>query len=110
MIVKDYRETEASPSEECQGVTLRWVIGKNEGAPRFAMRIIEVHPGQATPLHRHWWEHEVYVLSGSGSVQGEQGEHAIREGTVVFVPGEEEHQFRNSGSEVLRFICLVPHT
>ncbi|HSJ53691.1 MAG TPA: cupin domain-containing protein [Anaerolineae bacterium] len=32
----------------------------------------------------------------------------LAHGTSVFVPGGEMHQFRNTGDEVLRFLCLVP--
>jgi mannose-6-phosphate isomerase-like protein (cupin superfamily) len=28
---------------------------------------------------------------------------------VILVPGNEMHQFRNTGPGVLRFICLIPH-
>ena len=110
MVVKDYREVEAQTSSDTQGVSLRWVVAKEDGAPRFAMRVIDVQPGCATPFHKHWWEHEVYVLSGSGVVKGGGEERPIVEGSVVFMPGEEMHQFVNTGSDVLRFICIVPHT
>jgi quercetin dioxygenase-like cupin family protein len=110
MIVKDYREVDAKGSSDTEGVSLRWVVAKEDGAPRFAMRVIEVQPGCATPHHRHWWEHEVFVLSGRGMVKGGDVERPIAEGSVVFMPGEEMHQFVNTGSDVLRFICMVPHT
>jgi quercetin dioxygenase-like cupin family protein len=29
-------------------------------------------------------------------------------GSVVFVPPDEEHQFQNTGPEIVKFICLVP--
>ena len=110
MIVRDWRETEPQSSYETQGVALRWVIGKQEGAPRFAMRVVEVQPGCATAHHQHWWEHEVYVLAGEGTVKGEKGEMPLRAGSVVYVPGDELHQFVNTGQETLQFICVVPHT
>lgn len=110
MIVKDYREVEAKASPEVPGVSLRWVVAKADGAPRFAMRVIEVEPGCATPHHQHWWEHEVFVLSGRGVVKGGNQERPIEAGSVVFVPGEEPHQFVNTGTEPLRFLCMVPHT
>jgi len=110
MIVRDYRDVEAKSSPEAAGVSLRWVVAREDGAPRFAMRVIEVEPGCATPHHQHWWEHEVFVLAGRGVVRGEGEERAIEAGSVVFVPGEERHQFINTGTEPLRFICMVPHT
>ena len=104
--VRDFREVEAEMA--APGVTMRVVIGPQQGAPFFNMRIFEVQPGQATAHHSHWWEHEVLLLAGRGVVQTEQGEVPIGEGSTVFVPGGEMHQFRNAGDEVLRFACLVP--
>jgi len=109
MIVRDYRDVEAQVAEGVEGVTVRWVIGEDDGAPHFAMRVFEVQPGCATPYHRHWWEHEVFVLAGEGVVRGEEGEQPIQEGTVIFIPGDETHQLVNTGQETLRFICLIPH-
>ncbi|MBN1295490.1 cupin domain-containing protein [bacterium] len=90
------------------GVTMRLVIGPEQGAPHFNMRIFDVQPGAATPHHDHWWEHEVYILAGQGVVRDEHGEKPIAPGMAVFVPGGERHQFVNTGAEPLRFMCLVP--
>jgi quercetin dioxygenase-like cupin family protein len=109
MIVRDYREVEANEVEGLNGVTVRWVIAKDDGAPHFAMRVFDVQPGCSTPHHKHWWEHEVFVLGGKGVVRGKESERPIEGGSVVFIAGEELHQFVNTGTEVLRFICLVPH-
>ena len=38
------------------------------------------------------------------------GETSIASGSVILVDGNETHQFRNTGDEVLRFICLIPFT
>jgi quercetin dioxygenase-like cupin family protein len=104
--VQDFREMEPHP--EIEGVTMRVVIGPDEGAPFFNMRVFEVEPGHSTPHHSHWWEHEVFVLSGEGVVKTGAGDIPIRHGSTVFVPGGEMHQFQNGGDGVLRFICLVP--
>ena len=104
--VRDFSDVEAQPAVE--GVTLRVVIGPAEGAPFFNMRVFEVQPGHATPYHSHWWEHEVFILSGQGVAVSEAGERPIGHGSTVFVPGGEMHQFRNAGGDVLRFLCLVP--
>lgn len=104
--VRDFREVEAQ--EAAEGVTMRVPIGPDQGAPFFNMRVFEVEPGHATPHHSHWWEHEVFVLSGQGVVLTEQGEKPVAAGTTVLVPGGDMHRFRNTGGEVLRFLCLVP--
>jgi len=104
--VRDFRDVETR--EEIEGVTMRVPIGPEDGAPFFNMRVFEVQPGYTTPHHSHWWEHEVFVLSGQGLVKTAQGEKPVGHGSTVFVPGGEMHQFRNTGDDALRFICLVP--
>lgn len=91
-----------------EGVTLRWVLARNVDAPNFHMRVIEVQPGAATEKHQHAWEHEVYVLEGLGTVLGPQGTQPILQGSCVYVAPNELHQFANSGSQPLRFICVIP--
>ncbi|HDR06819.1 MAG TPA: cupin domain-containing protein, partial [Candidatus Coatesbacteria bacterium] len=48
-------------------------------------------------------------LEGSGVVEEGEAERPLGPGSVVFVPGGEEHGFRNTGRGPLRFLCLVPH-
>ena len=99
---------EIEAQEMLEGVTMRMMLGPDEGAPHFNMRIFDVQPGAATPHHSHWWEHEVYVLAGEGIVKDENGDKPIRSGMALLVPGNEKHQFVNTGDQVLRFMCLVP--
>ncbi len=94
--------------EGAQGIGIRWLISKEDGAANFAMRMFEVEPGGHTPLHRHPHEHEVFVLEGEGVVTDEGRERPIGPEDVVFVPGDVEHNFRNTGDSTLRFLCLVP--
>ncbi len=90
-------------------VRIRWLVARVDGAPNFAMREFCVAPGGHTPYHAHDWEHEVYVIDGKGVVAGGDGETPLEPGTVVFIPGGEEHNFKNTGDEALRFLCLIPH-
>jgi quercetin dioxygenase-like cupin family protein len=93
----------------CKGVNIRRLITKDIGAERFAMRMFEVEPEGHTPLHSHEWEHEVFVLQGNGLVLGAQGEEKIKHGDVIFMPPFEKHQFKNTGEDSLRFLCLIPY-
>ena len=106
MIVR--RVSEAEVNTEVPGVALRTLIGEEQGAPRFAMRVFEVEPGGSTPFHDHWWEHEVFILSGQGVVRSVEGETPLQAEDAVLVPGGETHCFRNTGSTTLRFICCIP--
>ncbi len=95
--------------EGAVGCTVRWLVDETDGAPNFAMRQFEVAPGGHTPKHHHPYEHEVYVLSGQGEVLQGDTPHPIQAGDVIYVAPDEVHQFRNTGTEPLRFLCLVPH-
>ena len=116
MKVANSEKVPAQPVEEgAQGTTIRWLISKESGAPNFAMRLFEVAPGGYTPNHHHAWEHEVFILSGRGAVYTSKEATAISvqplvPGTAVLVEPQEEHQFRNTGDEPLRMLCLIPHT
>ncbi|MEM3673702.1 MAG: cupin domain-containing protein [Candidatus Bathyarchaeia archaeon] len=111
MKVFHYSKVKAEEAEEegASKVKVRWLITKDLGAPNFAMRLFEVEPGGYSPLHSHAWEHEVFILEGEGIVVSEKGENKIGAGDVVFVPPNEQHQFKNNGKKPLKFLCLVPH-
>jgi mannose-6-phosphate isomerase-like protein (cupin superfamily) len=51
----------------------------------------------------------VFILAGRGKLRGGEGEWEVAPNDAVYVPGDEEHCFTNTGSEVLRFICCIPH-
>ena len=96
--------------EGATGCRVRWLIGEGDKAPNFAMREFEVAPGGHTPRHFHDYEHEVYVLAGNGLVIDDNAERPLTQGDVVFVAPNDVHQFRNTGSETMRFLCLIPNS
>jgi len=96
--------------EGSQGCQVRWLLGENDGTPNFAMRQFEVAPQGYTPRHSHPYEHEVFVLEGEGVVLEGDLPHPLRAGDVVLVKPDEVHQFRNTGKQPLKFLCLVPNS
>lgn len=88
---------------------MRCLIGPDDAAPSFSMRQFEVAPGGHTPKHAHAYEHEVFVLEGNGVVLEGDLEHRIAPGMAVYVPPNQAHQFRNTGTGPLKFLCLIPH-
>ena len=109
MKVFSHRDVKAEDvGEGAFRVRVKWLIDEKVGAENFAMRLFEVEPGGYTPYHKHPWEHEVFVLEGDGVVVGVDGENKITKGSVVFIPPNEKHQFRNVGDKALKFLCLIP--
>jgi quercetin dioxygenase-like cupin family protein len=92
-----------------EGISVRWLIKKEDGAPNFAMRLFELQPKGRSPLQSHNWEHEVYILEGNSKVTREDQEREASAGYVVFIPPNAKHQFTNVGKSTLKFLCIVPH-
>jgi quercetin dioxygenase-like cupin family protein len=95
-------------SEGAEKVKIRWLISERDGASRFVMRLFEVGPGGRTPLHRHGWEHEIFIVSGKGKLMYEGSERPFTEGFFIFVPAGAEHSFVNTGQAPLEFLCMIP--
>jgi quercetin dioxygenase-like cupin family protein len=110
MKVIRYREITPThiDNDKAKAVDGRVIIGKNEGAENFYLRVFEVGPGGYTPKHQHDWEHEIFVHAGHGEVFGDGAWHAVEPGSVVFVPANQEHQIRSAAGETLTFACLIP--
>ncbi len=103
----DEIEAVAVTMEGARDVRMRVVVGEDQGAPNFIMRVFDVAPQGHSPHHTHAFEHEVLVLAGRGTLLEEGTETALAPGDVVFVPPNVLHQFRAS-PEGLRFLCVVP--
>ena len=84
------------------------LVGRQHGAPNFAMRHYVVAPGGHTPHHAHNYEHEVIIIDGEADVTYGTATHRIRSGDVLFIAPNQMHQFRNVGAVPLRFLCMVP--
>ena len=86
----------------------RVLIGPEQGARNFVMRLFTVGAGGCSPYHTHDWEHEVFILSGEGTVKSDSGSTLVSAGDFVYVPPNKEHQFLNAGPDPFEFLCLVP--
>ncbi|MBW1815049.1 MAG: cupin domain-containing protein [Deltaproteobacteria bacterium] len=110
MKIMHYNEQEPVlfDSDPAKGVAGRVVIGKKDGAENFCMRVFELTEGGFSPRHSHEWEHEIFVHSGDGEVYNDGQWSKISKGFTLFIPGNEEHQMRNTGNEPFVFACLIP--
>jgi quercetin dioxygenase-like cupin family protein len=92
-----------------KGAHIRWLISEKDGAPNFATRMFEVEPGGFTPYHKHEWEHENYIVSGTGVLVTEEGEKPFKPGDIIYVPPQFKHSYKNTGEDVLKFLCMIPN-
>ncbi len=95
-------------AEGARGCKIRELITDRDGAPNFAMRQFEIDAGGQTPLHSHAWEHEVFILEGSGHLRTANGDRPFASGDAIYVAPNELHSFVNSSEARIRMICMVP--
>lgn len=95
------------------GKKIYWLIPAEIGAPNFELRYVEIPP-QVPPSRspRHPHEHEVFVVSGKGRLQGVHNgvpyEVELVPGQAIFIPGNEDHQWLNPYAEPFGVICVIP--
>jgi quercetin dioxygenase-like cupin family protein len=88
--------------------TRQILVGSEEDAPHFHMRYFAVQPGGHTSLDQHPHDHGVYVLHGRAQLRLGDEQHELQVGDVVYIPGNEIHQFFTLGEEPFGFLCIVP--
>ncbi len=94
---------------QAPGASMRWLIDDTrDGAPVYALRMVELEPGGASPHHHHGYEHENFVVEGTGKVLMDGVWHPLKQGDVVFVPAETVHQYANTGETPFKFLCGIP--
>jgi len=81
---------------------------ENGGAENFAMRRFTVKPGGEIGLHTHNWEHEIFILEGKGILKNSHKTYEVEKNTVIYIPPNEEHYYKNTGKEDLVFLCMIP--
>jgi quercetin dioxygenase-like cupin family protein len=104
----DKIQKEVLGGEMLQGVTKQTAVGPEQGWEDHSMRFFTVSPGGHTPRHSHPWPHINYIVQGDGTLFHEGETDSITRGSVAYIPAGSEHQFHNSGTEDLVFICIVP--
>ena len=110
MLVRHADEMEGVPvqMEGADRVAMRLMVGRADGAPNFALRHFTVDAGGHTPRHNHDYEHEVYVVEGSGRIEQDGELRDLKPGDVAFVRPNAVHQFVNTGDGPFKFLCVVP--
>lgn len=88
--------------------TRQVLIGHDEQSPHFHLRYFAVQPGGHTALDRHAHDHGVYVVHGRARLLLGDEQYEIGVGDVVYIPGDEVHQFVTEGEEPFGFLCIVP--
>lgn len=95
-------------SPEVKNASMKVMVDPSMGWDSHVMRMMEVGVGGYTPKHSHPWPHINYMVEGEGTLLLNGEEVPVKAGSYAFVPGNELHQFRNTGDKPFKFICIVP--
>jgi len=102
-------EKQAVTAYGSTGTTIQWLISKEQGAPRFAMRLFTLEPGGQIGVHGHPEEHEIFIIQGQCDLIAEDGTKTrVKANDVIYMPPEELHGYEVVGEEILKFICIIP--
>jgi quercetin dioxygenase-like cupin family protein len=93
---------------DVKGVTGKIIIGPQDGKPNYFIRYFRVEPGGNTSLDQHEHDHGVYIIHGRAEVLLGDETVEVEPQDIVYIPGNEIHQFRVIGEEPLGFLCVVP--
>ena len=102
-VIRNFRNVyvpEGSPAR------LMWL---EDNPPTCTMTYSEIYPGSASSHHLHSWEHEVFIIRGSGVLVCDGVEYPVREGDAIYIPGGVDHYTLNNGGQgVMRRIEVNP--
>ena len=108
MPVKDIHDIESVEIADATGVTRKMLLSRSE-TPNFEMRCFTIQPGGEMPRHTNVVEHEQFVISGRARIGIADEEFDVQYGSIILIPANVPHWYRNTGTEVFQFLCLVPN-
>lgn len=91
-----------------EGTSKQVLISDSEG-PNFALRKFTIEPSGFMPNHTNTVEHEQYVINGSARICIDGKEFDVQIGSVVFIPANTPHWYKNTGSNNFEFLCVIPN-
>ena len=84
------------------------LLGPDDGAPNFAIRIFQVAPGKSSNEEEHPWDHGVFIQQGRARVLLGERVDEVKAGDFVWIEPNERHRLDSLGPETLQFLCVVP--
>ena len=109
MIIKKRNEVAFEDVSAYNGVTKQIILGPKDESKEIILRYFCLEPGGNTPYHNHPFPHLVKIEAGCGVAIDKEGkEHPVEKGNYLYVKDDEVHGFKNTGEQVLEFICIVP--
>lgn len=75
------------------------LINLDDNPPTCTMTYSEIPPDGTSTHHIHEWEHEVYIIEGSGTLICDGKEYPVKAGDAMFIPPNVDHYTLNNGGQ-----------
>ncbi|MEM2226901.1 MAG: dimethylsulfonioproprionate lyase family protein [Candidatus Bathyarchaeia archaeon] len=108
VVVKKSEFISGAPMEKRAGVRDWKLIYPETGVDTktLIMGIVEIPPGNHSPLHRHNCEEVYYVLSGKGYIESEGVRHDFEAGDAIYNAPNTKHRVFALGNEPVRLLVV----
>ena len=79
------------------GTNAARLINLDDNPPTCTLTYSEIPPGGTSAHHIHEWEHEVYIIEGSGTLICDGISYTVKAGDALFIPPNVDHYTLNNG-------------
>jgi quercetin dioxygenase-like cupin family protein len=81
------------------GTSAARLINLDDNPATCTLTYSEILPGETSAHHVHEWEHEVYIIEGSGSLICDGVNYPVKTGDALFIPPNVDHYTLNDGPQ-----------
>lgn len=108
MLIKSIAQVQAFVAGD-KTIIQEWLHPKNDPANvPYSIACATVHAGMASLPHALQHSTEVYIIqAGKGTVYIDGAPYLVNAGDLVLIPAGATQYIENTGTEALRFLCLV---
>ena len=92
-VIKNYRK-----HYQTGGPAAR-LINLDDSPPTCTLSYSHIAPGATSSHHIHPWEHEVYIIQGSGTLICDGKEYPVKARDAMYIPANTDHYTLNNGGE-----------
>lgn len=107
-VVRPADQAPTQPVKAGTATEMRVLLGAEQGAPNFTMRLFRMGPGGGMPKHTNQVEHEQYVLRGRAHVTIGDRVHDVGPNHTLFIPAGAPHSYQVVEAP-FEFLCVVPN-
>lgn len=107
-VVRPADAATAQPVKAGTATQMQVLLGPEQGAPNFTMRLFRMGLGGGMPLHTNQVEHEQYVLRGRARVTIGDRVHDVGPDHTLYIPASAPHSYQVVEAP-FEFLCVVPN-